>query len=60
MAKKVVATLKTGDSKQYTKVINMVKNAKGSYSFEERVVSKDEAKSFLKYDPSLFTIFEPL
>jgi hypothetical protein len=38
MAKKVVATLKTGDSKQYTKVINMVKNAKGSYSFEERVV----------------------
>ena len=28
MAKKVVATLKTGDSKQYTKVINMVKNAK--------------------------------
>ena len=48
MAKKVVATLKTGDSKQYTKVINMVKNAKGSYTFEERVVSKDEAKSFLK------------
>ena len=28
MAKKVVATLKTGDSKQYTKVINMVKNKK--------------------------------
>ena len=34
MAKKVVATLKSADSKQYTKVINMVKNAKGSYSFE--------------------------
>jgi hypothetical protein len=48
MAKKVVATLKSGDSKQYTKVINMVKNVKGSYSFEERVVGKDEAKSFLK------------
>jgi hypothetical protein len=48
MAKKVVATLKTGDSKQYTKVINMVKNDKGSYSFEERVVGKDEAKSFIK------------
>ncbi|MEY2963033.1 MAG: hypothetical protein RL754_294 [Bacteroidota bacterium] len=48
MAKKVVATLKTGDSKQYTKVINMVKNAKGSYSFEERVVPKDLAKDFLK------------
>ena len=48
MAKKVVATLKSGDSKQYTKVINMVKNEKGSYSFEERVVGKDEAKNFLK------------
>ena len=48
MAKKVVATLKSADSKQYTKVINMVKNGKGSYSFEERVVGKDEAKSFLK------------
>ena len=48
MAKKVVATLKSGDSKQYTKVINRVKNSKGSYSFEERVVGKDEAKSFIK------------
>ena len=48
MAKKVVATLKSADAKQFTKVINMVKNAKGSYSFEERVVGKDEAKSFLK------------
>ena len=34
MAKKVVATLKSADAKQFTKVINMVKNAKGSYSFE--------------------------
>ncbi|MGB1184209.1 MAG: DUF4295 domain-containing protein [Schleiferiaceae bacterium] len=48
MAKKVVATLKSGDSKQFTKVINMVKTAKGSYNFEERVVPKEAAKDFLK------------
>ena len=48
MAKKVVATLKSADAKQFTKVINMVKNAKGTYSFEERVVPKDLAKDFLK------------
>lgn len=48
MAKKVVATLKSSDSKQFTKVINMKKNDKGSYSFEERVVAKEDAKDFLK------------
>jgi hypothetical protein len=48
MAKKVVATLKSSDSKQFTKVINMVKSPKGSYSFEERVVPKEAAKDFLK------------
>ena len=45
MAKKVVATLKSSDSKQFTKVINMTKNAKGAYSFEERIVAKDAACS---------------
>ncbi len=48
MAKKVVATLKSADAKQFTKVINMVKNAKGAYSYETRVVPKDVAKDFLK------------
>ncbi len=48
MAKKVVATLKSSDSKQFTKVINMTENAKGAYSFEERIVAKDAAKDFLK------------
>ena len=48
MAKKVVATLKSADAKQFTKVINMVKNAKGAYSFETRVVPKDLAKDFFK------------
>lgn len=48
MAKKVVATLKSADAKQFTKVIKAVKTPKGSYSFEERVVSKDMANEFLK------------
>jgi len=48
MAKKVVATLKSADAKQYTKVIKPIKTPKGSYSFEERVVSKDMANEFLK------------
>jgi hypothetical protein len=48
MAKKVVATLKSADAKQYTKVIKAIKTPKGSYTFEERVVSKDMANDFLK------------
>ena len=37
MAKKTVATLQTGktDGRSYTKVIKMVKNPSGSYSFDE-------------------------
>ena len=38
MAKKVVATLKTGTGKQFTKCIKMVKSEKtGSYMFKEGV-----------------------
>ena len=48
MAKKVVATLKKEGSAMYTKVVKMVKNEKGSYSFEERVVNKDVSKDFFK------------
>ncbi len=49
MAKKVVATLKSGDSAAFTKVIKMVKNPKsGSYSFEEKVVNKEHVEDFLK------------
>lgn len=49
MAKKVVATLKKGDSAQFTKVIKMVKSEKsGAYSFEEKVVNKDTANDFFK------------
>ena len=47
MAKKVVATLKTGEGKQFTRVIKMVKSAKtGSFSFEEAVLPNDGIKDF--------------
>ena len=42
MAKKVVATLKTGTGKQFTKCIKMVKSEKtGAYMFKESVVPND-------------------
>ncbi|MFN5704862.1 MAG: DUF4295 domain-containing protein [bacterium] len=48
MAKKVVATLKTGSGKEYSKVITMVKSPKGAYSFKEQVVHNDHVKDILK------------
>ncbi|MFT7113771.1 MAG: hypothetical protein ACI8P7_000540 [Candidatus Azotimanducaceae bacterium] len=49
MAKKVVATLQKGDSKNYTKVIKMIKSDKtGSYSFKEEMVTKDKVNDFFK------------
>ncbi|MEJ7560804.1 MAG: DUF4295 domain-containing protein [Pedobacter sp.] len=41
MAKKVVATLKTGKGKEYSKVITMAKSPKGAYSFKEVIVHND-------------------
>ena len=47
MAKKVVATLQSGQSKKMTKVVKMVKSPKsGAYVFVEKVVNADEADSF--------------
>lgn len=47
MAKKVVATLKTGEGKEYAKVIKMVKSPKtGAFTFKEEVVHKDHIKDF--------------
>ncbi len=47
MAKKVVATLKKGDGKGYSKVIRMVKSEKtGAYMFKEEVISTDEVKEY--------------
>ena len=48
MAKKVVATLKTGTGKEYSKVITMNKSPKtGAYSFKEEIVHNDHIKDFL-------------
>ena len=47
MAKKVVATLKTGTGKQFTKCIKMVKSEKtGAYMFKEGIITNDHVKEF--------------
>ena len=47
MAKKTVATLKTGAGRDFTKVIKMVKSPKsGEYVFKEEVVHNDHVKDF--------------
>lgn len=49
MAKKVVATLKTGDAKSFAKVIKMQKSPKtGAYQFKEEVVNSEHLKDFFK------------
>jgi hypothetical protein len=49
MAKKVVATLKSGKGKDFTRVIKMVKSQKNnSYSFREEIVHNDHIQDFLK------------
>ncbi len=48
MAKKVVATLKSGKGKEFSKVIKMVKKGTGGYTFREEVVHNDHIKDFLK------------
>ncbi|WP_423149018.1 DUF4295 domain-containing protein [Rubrolithibacter danxiaensis] len=45
MAKKAIATLKTGKGKEYSKVITMVKSPKtGAYSFKETIAHNDHVK----------------
>jgi len=45
MAKKTVATLKTGKGKDYTKVITAVKSPKtGAYTFKELIAHNDHIK----------------
>ena len=49
MAKKVVATLKTGTGKAYTKVIKMVKSDKsGAYAFKSDIVPNEEVREFFE------------
>ena len=47
MAKKVVATLKTGEGTVYTKAIKMVKSEKtGAYIFVENIMPQENTKEF--------------
>jgi hypothetical protein len=47
MAKKVVAALKTGAGRTFTKCIKMVKSDKsGAYLFKEEIVHNDHIKDF--------------
>lgn len=49
MAKKVVATLKTGDGAKFAKVIRAVRSEKtGAYSFKEEIVAEERVKEILK------------
>lgn len=49
MAKKTVATLQTGEGRNYSKVIKMVRSPKtGAYVFEERMVPNDKVNEYLK------------
>ncbi len=49
MAKKVVATLKTGTGKSVTKVIKMVKSEKtGAYLFKEDILPNEQVKDFFE------------
>ncbi len=47
MAKKVVASLKTGTGKGFAKVIRMQKSEKsGAYAFEEEMVASEKVKEY--------------
>lgn len=47
MAKKVVATLKTGNGKNTTKCIKMVRSEKsGAYSFKTEILPNEQVKDF--------------
>lgn len=49
MAKKVVATLKTGKGKEYSKVITMVRSPRtGAYSFKETIAHNDHIRDAIK------------
>ncbi|MDR0743639.1 MAG: DUF4295 domain-containing protein [Tannerella sp.] len=49
MAKKAVATFKTGEGRTYSKVIKMVKSPKtGAYVFQEEMIPNDNVKDYFK------------
>ncbi|MBO4444968.1 MAG: DUF4295 domain-containing protein [Bacteroidaceae bacterium] len=49
MAKKAVASLQTGKSSSYAKVIKMVKSPKtGAYIFQEEMVPAEKVQEYVK------------
>ena len=49
MAKKVVASLQSGEGRNFSKCIKMVRSPKtGAYAFEEEMVHNDHIKDFFK------------
>lgn len=49
MAKKVVATLKTGTGRDWAKVIKAVRSPKsGAYTFREEIIPTDSVKEYFK------------
>ena len=49
MAKKVVATLKTGKGNSFTKVIKVIRSPKtGAYTFVQSIMSPEDVDTFLK------------
>ncbi len=49
MAKKVVASLQSGEGRNFSKCIKMVRSPKsGAYTFEEEMVHNDHIKDFFK------------
>ncbi|MBO6517813.1 MAG: DUF4295 domain-containing protein [Flavobacteriales bacterium] len=49
MAKKVVATLKTGTGRDWAKVIKAVRSPKtGAYTFKEEIIPTDSVKEYFK------------
>jgi hypothetical protein len=49
MAKKVVASMKTGVGKNFTRVIKMIKSPEtGAYAFKEEVMHNEFIKDFIK------------
>lgn len=49
MAKKSIATLKTGKGKDYTKVITAVRSPKtGAYTFKELIAHDDQIKAAIE------------
>jgi len=46
MAKKTVASLQKKGAKAFTKVVKMIKNDKGFYSFKSEILPKDKVNDF--------------